>query len=249
MRRTSVEIKTAILNYYYSDVYEKYLFSKSIQSAGISYFEKSVERYWTTESKRVDRILEIGAGRGEHLPFVQNPPLEKYVCLDLRENSDISWKEGLQDDLIQTTEFVTGDAQNLPFSDAYFDRTLSTCLLHHVDDPIQVMLEARRVTKAGGEIAFAIPTDPGILNQFIKRFISGPRMRKYSFISPKTIYALEHRNHVSGLLEFCKLIFEEDDLTIHYEPFKIPSWNFNLLCVVHVVRSNARPNYDFGGRL
>ena len=249
MRKTSAEIKSVILDYYYSEVYKKYLFSRSIQSAGVSYFEKSVEKYWAPKSEQVGRILEIGAGSGEHLPFVKTAPSEKYVCLDLRENIDATWKTGLKDDILKTVEFVIGDAQNLPFADAFFDRTLSTCLLHHVDDPIQVMLEARRVTKPGGEIAFALPTDPGILNQFIKRFISGPRLKKYSFISPKTIYALEHPNHVAGLLEFSKLVFEDDDLIIHFDPFKLPSWNLNLLCVIHVVRSNQSSNYDYGGRL
>jgi phosphatidylethanolamine/phosphatidyl-N-methylethanolamine N-methyltransferase len=249
MQKKSSDIRSAVLNYYYSEVYEKYLFSRSVQAFGISYFEKSVERFWSNTDSNIGKILEIGAGRGEHLPYVKKSPLESYICLDLRENIDEVWKKDLSEDLIKVVSFVTGDAENIPFGDSYFDRTTSTCLLHHVDDPIQVMLEVRRVTKPGGEIAFALPTDPGILNQFVKRFLSGPRMRKYSFISPRLIYALEHKNHVSGLLEFCKLVYEDDALTIHYEPFKIHSWNFNLLCVVHIVKSKISPQYDFEGRL
>jgi ubiquinone/menaquinone biosynthesis C-methylase UbiE len=249
MQKRSQEIKSAILDYYYSDVYEKYLFSKSVQSFGISYFEKSVERFWINNASRVNRILEIGAGRGEHLPYVKNPPLEEYICLDLRKNLDLGWTKNLDNELIKVVSFVTGNAENIPFNESYFDRTISTCLLHHVDDPMQVMLEARRVTRHGGEIAFAMPTDPGIFNHLIKRFLSGPRMKKFSHINPNLIYALEHRNHVSGLLEFCKLVFEEDAVTVHYEPFKIPSWNLNLLCVVHIVKSEASPRYDFGGKL
>ena len=73
--------------------------------------------------------------------------------------------------------FVKADAEAIPFSGNFFDRVLSTCLLHHVDDPLQVLLEMKKVTNLIGEIAIALPTVPGILNQLVERFISIPRMR------------------------------------------------------------------------
>jgi len=245
LKKSSVAIKSSILNYYYNEVYARYLFEASIQSRGIQYFEKSVEKYWVNIKQQVDNVLELGSGSGEHLKFVKTPPTESYVCLDLRKMSEINWKTNLPNELIDVVEFVEGDAQAVPYEDSFFDRTIGTCLLHHVDDPLQVLLEARRVTKPGGEIAFVMPTDPGMLNRMIKRIISIPRMRRLSEVDPQLIYALEHRNHISGLLELCKFVFQEDEIKIHYDPIKFHTWNFNLLCVVHVVRSNASPNYEY----
>ena len=49
-------------------------------------------------------------------------------------------------ELAAILNFVKADAEAIPFSGNFFDRVLSTCLLHHVDDPLQVLLEMRRVT-------------------------------------------------------------------------------------------------------
>ena len=186
----------------------------------------------------IDNVLEIGSGKGEHLPFVKQSPRKSYVCLDIRRVKKAQILESLSLPLAGVVKFVQGNAENIPFPDDYFDRTLATCLLHHVDDPLQVLLEMRRVTKNTGEIAFVLPTDPGLLNRLVKRLVSFPRMRKISKYDPNLIYALEHRNHISGLIELIKFVYQEDRLKFHFAPFKIHSWNLNLLCVVHIVRSS-----------
>jgi ubiquinone/menaquinone biosynthesis C-methylase UbiE len=239
----SDKVRNGILDYYYQEVYKKYLFSKSLQSSGIAFFEKSVEKYWTLSSEALGGVLELGSGQGEHLPYVHQIPQNEYVCLDLRDFVETEALESLDKNFKDVLKFIVGNAENIPFEDSRFDRTFSTCLLHHCSDPLQVLMEARRVTKPGGELAFALPTDPGLLNQLVKRIVSARRMRKFTTISPWLIYSLEHQNHISGLLELIKLVFKDDDLKLHYTPFKIRSWNFNLACVVHVKRSAAIPNY------
>jgi ubiquinone/menaquinone biosynthesis C-methylase UbiE len=137
---------------------------------------------------------------------------------------------------LEKLKFVTGDAQEIPFKDSTFDRVFSTCLLHHVDDVLQVLLETRRVTTTGGEIAFLLPTDPGILNQFIKKHVSYPKLKKLTNIRPGLFYALEHKNHVVGILELIRFVFQNDDLKFHYRPFGVRSWNLNLYIVAKIVK-------------
>lgn len=82
MRDIAKEIRSTILNDFYSNTYSKYLFGKSIQALGISYLEKTLEK----ESKlslNLTRQIELGSGSGEHLPYVKQIPLHEYVCLDL----------------------------------------------------------------------------------------------------------------------------------------------------------------------
>lgn len=229
------EIKKKILDEYYSTVYEKYLFSGGAQATGISYFEKQIEKFWI--EKTPNSVLEIGGGNGEHLPFLKYIPGQKYVSLDLRESTTTRYTNGLAEDFKRKLNFVSGNAQNLPFDSESFDRVFSTCLLHHVDDVLAVLLEAKRVTKEGGEIAFVFPTDPGILNHFAKRMISYRKMRKASSIRPQLFYALEHKNHIFSIIELIKFVFQEDELRFHYRPFSfIKSWNLNLLVVAKIVK-------------
>jgi SAM-dependent methyltransferase len=51
-------------------------------------------------------------------------------------------------------EFCEGDAQNLPFSDASFDRVVANFALLHLADPMRACAEACRVLRPGGRFAF-----------------------------------------------------------------------------------------------
>ena len=99
-----------------------------------------------------------------------------------------------------------------------------------------MLLEVRRASKTGGEIAFVIPTDPGWMNQIVKKYISYPRMKKFTKLNPKLFYALEHKNHVGGILELIKYVFRNDQLELHYRPFRFKSWNLNLLVVAKITK-------------
>jgi ubiquinone/menaquinone biosynthesis C-methylase UbiE len=234
----SDEIKIEILNNYYENVYQEYLFSSGLQSIGINWFEKKLEEYWENRQVKNLKVLELGAGNGEHLPYVSPYGISSYTCLDLRQAKN--FKEHLKNldrDFARSIKFIQGNAEQLPFKEKSFHRVSSTCLLHHVDDPLQVLLEARRVTMTKGELAFLLPTDPGLVNYLIKKIISYPKIRKISNLDPELIYALEHKNHFRGILTLIKFVFKDDTISVRYSPFKMPSYNLNALCVVHIVKS------------
>lgn len=231
---TAGTIRSEILAKYYSEIYQSYLFQNDTQGIGIRYFEKSLENFWNKEVP--EKVLEIGGGSGEHLSYIKYVPELSYTSVDIRNKFSDTHIENLSDDLTKKLDFVVGNAQKLPFPDSSFDRVFSTCLLHHVDDVLAVLLEARRVTVGGGEIAFIVPTDPGFLNQLIKRIVSYPKLRKLTDIRPELFYALDHKNHVGSILELIKFVFAEDDLRFHYRPFRIRSWNLNLLVVAKIVK-------------
>lgn len=145
---TAQPIRNKILDEYYSEIYQSYLFGKDTQGLGIRYFERSLEKFW---SKKIpEKVLEIGGGSGEHLPYVGYVPKTSYTSVDIRNQFVDTHTDKLSFDLINKLDFVVGDAQKLPFPKSTFDRVFSTCLLHHVDDVLAVLLEARRVTVGGG---------------------------------------------------------------------------------------------------
>ena len=228
-------IRKEILNDYYQNAYQKFLFGGGAQGKGIEYFENQVENFWL--NPQPSNVLEIGGGSGEHLPFIRYIPIESYVSFDIRPIITEDHLKHLQDDLKLKLRFVEGDAQTLPFKDEAFDRVFTTCLLHHVDDVLAVLLEARRVTAIGGEIAFILPTDPGVLNQLVKKIFSFKKMKQLTKNRPQLIYALEHKNHVNSILEQIRFVYQSDEVQFNFRPFSfIRSWNFNLLVVVKIVK-------------
>jgi phosphatidylethanolamine/phosphatidyl-N-methylethanolamine N-methyltransferase len=235
--KNSIDIKNKILREYYSKTYQTYCFGKSVQATGISYFEKKLEQTAKSETK-VDKILEIGAGSGEHLKYIKQIPNKLYVCLDLQDPIDNTYFENLSSNFKRKVKFVKGNAEKLQFQSETFDRVIGTCILHHVSDPLAVLLESRRVAKKGAEIAFIIPTDPGLLNQLVRRFISYPRMKKFTELRPQLIASLDHINSVHALIELSKFVFDNDKIKIKYFPFRLASWNLNLLVRVEVVKTN-----------
>jgi phosphatidylethanolamine/phosphatidyl-N-methylethanolamine N-methyltransferase len=229
------EMRSKILDDFYSNSYATYSFAKSVQALGIAYLERTLEKK-SKLSLKLLRQLELGSGSGEHLPFVKQFPELEYICLDLNLPRTDKYLKASHNNLQGLVKFVQGNAEELTFTSNYFEKVTATCLLHHVTDPLAVLIEARRVTKIEGEIIFVIPTDPGLLNQLIKRVISYRRLRKVTNYKPELILALDHRNHVGGILELCKFVFQNDELKIDYLPFRIKSWNLNLIARVRVIK-------------
>lgn len=95
-----------------------------------------------------DEVLELGSGLGI---------LTEKISRKLK-NGKISGIEISPDQLkkcppaTNNLNFVQGDVHNLPFKDNSFDKVYCRYILEHVKDPLNVLLEAKRVLRNGGEI-------------------------------------------------------------------------------------------------
>jgi SAM-dependent methyltransferase len=56
-----------------------------------------------------------------------------------------------------TADFIIGDAENLPFKDGAFDKSLCTETFEHVPDDRRCIREFLRVTKPGAQVVVSIP--------------------------------------------------------------------------------------------
>jgi ubiquinone/menaquinone biosynthesis C-methylase UbiE len=219
---------------YYSNFY------KSLQRSGIQGWGNSlIDRLIESRVTRFEAmcILEVGASSGEHLQFVSpEPKWSRYVGLDITPGvSDPELFARLIDGNhpnSQAVSFVQGTAEGMPFGDESFDLVVSTCLLAHVPNPERVLQEMKRVVKNGGQIVIGLPTDPGVMNRFIKTLITYPRMKKVGIVNPRLEYAREHVNGIGNLLELIKFHFAESSVIYRYFPSYLPSWNFNLAVIV-----------------
>ena len=71
-------------------------------------------------------------------------------------------------DAMVEIDFVEGDAQELPFEDATFDRVLSTFGHMFAPDHERTAAEMRRVLRPGGAIAFACWTPEGSMGRVVR---------------------------------------------------------------------------------
>jgi len=101
-----------------------------------------------------DAVLDVGAGTGalaaaaaEAAPssrIIGIDPAAPYVALaQARHPGD-------------RIRFEVGDAQQMRFADATFDRTLSLLVLNFIPDTAKALDEMRRVTRHGGTVAAAV---------------------------------------------------------------------------------------------
>ena len=98
------------------------------------------------------RVLEVGCGTGHWLTLMQN-------C-EIRCGLDYS--AGMLDKAKQrdgSLKLVRGTAIQLPFREDVFDSVFCVHALHHFDDPLAFVYEARCVLRTGGALAI-IGMDP-----------------------------------------------------------------------------------------
>lgn len=68
------------------------------------------------------------------------------------------------------------DAKRLPYRDEMFDTVMSNSIIHHIPEPVTVLREAVRVTKAGGQLFFRDllrPEDDSTLAQLVETYAAG----------------------------------------------------------------------------
>lgn len=172
------------------------------------------------------RVIEVGSGSGEHLPFVRHS-FESYTMADLRVPLELPPDPRVS--------FIEADAHALPVESDSHDRLIATCLLHHLAEPFQALEEMRRVVRPGGVLSIMIVSDPGIAYRIIQRFSSSRRYRKSGFTEWRALHAMEHRNHAWSLQQLIKYAFRNDELRGRGFPVPAASlWNVNLFSVYQV---------------
>jgi SAM-dependent methyltransferase len=108
-----------------------------------------------------DRVLDLGCGSGRHTLEASRFPV-RVVGLDFSRD-DINAARFMYADLVRKGEasghvdFIVGDAQNLPFRDGAFDKSICTEVFEHIPDDRRGIAEFERVTKPGADVAVSVP--------------------------------------------------------------------------------------------
>jgi SAM-dependent methyltransferase len=223
--------KTINRSDYYSEKYRNIHYKGILGKFTVGYHKK-IEH--GMKDKFYSKVLEIGAGNGEHFRHVHHG-FNKYFMTDLT----------IPKPNFVLPSSVVVESQNvelLSYPDATFDRCIGTCVLHHVNFPEKALNEIRRVTMDGGLITLYIPCDPGFLYRAIRHPTSHLKTAitmQSSMREVKYLWATEHRNNVLMLLSLIKQIYQRDLVKIYRFPFPFFSWNFNIYFVVRITVNHS----------
>lgn len=174
-----------------------------------------------------EKIIELGAGSGEHLSAVKSE-YQIYYLTDLRIEP---LRKFVKKPKLQIKKI---DITNIDFPDRNFDRTVVSCVLSHVNEPIEAISEIHRVTKHEGYLTIYLPCEPGILLRFIRNLTTVPKTIKMGIRDPYFSHFQEHRHYYLSLNHFIKNEFKEDQINSRYYPFPFLSWNFNLFKIYQI---------------
>ncbi len=207
-------------------------YSSVTASANGSGFERflhrSMERRFGRE-RHFARVLEVGGNRGEHVPYVRHG-FDSYIVSDLHPPQLPA--SLLADSRISVAQC---DASDLPWPGSSFDRVIVTCLMHHVESPLRVFQEVRRVARPGAVITVMIPTDPSFAYRAGVWLSSRRTARRQGLVEEMyLVKALDHRNHYRSIATQAAYVLSRDEIAVQYLPFRIRSVELNAFTIWQV---------------
>lgn len=184
-----------------------------------------------------NRVLEVGAGTGHHLPYVKHA-FQQYVMTDGNDEMlEIASKKYQTQASGGSLAIEKQDATALTYPDNSFDRLIATHVLEHLQNPVNVLREWNRIVRPGGVISIVLPCDPGVLWRLGRHF--GPRRNATKAgIAYDYLQAAEHVNAIFNLVAFIRYHFES--LSEYWYPARIPVPDLNLFYVCHITVSSKQ---------
>lgn len=219
----------------FSDLYDQTNYESALQSGVMAASHRLLERDYGADFY-FDRVLEVGAGTGEHFQFVRHG-FGQYTLTDMdpKALAVASRKLAIEEPEAVRFEVQTGSALNYP--DDHFDRLIAVHVLEHIYEPHHAIKEWRRVIRPGGVLSILIPTDPGLAWRLGRSL--GPRRKALQRgVAYDYIMAREHVNPCHNLIallrHYCRGSKER------WWPLPLASIDVNLFFAFHAIVEKER---------
>ncbi|MBN1798909.1 MAG: class I SAM-dependent methyltransferase [Spirochaetales bacterium] len=133
-------------------------------------------------------ILDIGCGTGEILSAVADYNGVRAYGIDI----SLKMLSVAETKIVHKAQLMLGDAEKLPYGDCFFDVVICNDSFHHYPNPLAVLLEMRRVLKAGGTLLLSDICLPNFKRVLLNMFI---------YLSPDGDYKIYSRNAIRNLVK------------------------------------------------
>jgi ubiquinone/menaquinone biosynthesis C-methylase UbiE len=142
-----------------------------------------------------DLVLDIATGTGNTaLTFA--PLVRRVIGVDVAAAMLDQARARAEEENIQNVEFVSGSAEDLPFSGAEFSLVLSRHAPHHFHDLEKFLREVRRVLKPGGRFVVADQISPSAqMEEWVDRW---ERTRDPSHFRQRTVTEWRRLTEAAG---------------------------------------------------
>lgn len=102
------------------------------------------------------KVLDVGCADGTFSKVIfAKTKAESLVGIDSDKNF-LGWAKK---HAAKRMKFLFGDAQRLSFKNNFFETVFCLEVLEHVQDPVKVLSEVKRVLKKGGYAVFLVPSE------------------------------------------------------------------------------------------
>jgi phosphatidylethanolamine/phosphatidyl-N-methylethanolamine N-methyltransferase len=176
---------------FYRSFYYK-IHSQNTVSMGNNYFHRCLEK--SRKKEKYSTTVELGSGNFEHFAFVKHD-FDKYFATDIRTPP----KELFDAKVImnKNVEFIKLDSEKLfdKFGENSIDRILAGCLIMHLNNPYESLINWQKTLRVGGIIDIMVPCDPGLALRLVRRLLTeksasrvGISQKQHRFIN-----AIDHK--------------------------------------------------------
>jgi len=175
-----------------------------------------------------DTVIEIGCGVGDILSrldkgILTGMDISQYIL-------DIAKKK------YKSIKFINGNAENLPveISQNKYDKIICSEVLEHVENPVNVLKEIKKISKDNSIIVISIPNEK-LINQ-IKKVLQ--KIRIFNFFFPNISKKMDDEWHLHSfdLKKIKNLLFND------YKIKKIKGIPYNFIPLRYVIKLKLKRN-------
>ena len=137
----------------FTSVASKYDIMNDIMSVGIHRIWKEAMMDWLAP-RPGQRLLDVAGGTGDiSFKFLKRAGSGHATVLDITENMLIEGrKRAKTDQILDSLDWIVGDAMSLPFADNSFDVYTISFGIRNVTQPQEALNEAFRILRPGGRL-------------------------------------------------------------------------------------------------
>ena len=137
----------------FTSVASKYDIMNDMMSVGIHRIWKEAMMDWLAP-RPGQRLLDVAGGTGDiSLKFLKRAGSGHATVLDITENMLIEGRKRAEtDQILDSLDWIVGDAMSLPFADNSFDVYTISFGIRNVTQPQEALNEAFRILRPGGRL-------------------------------------------------------------------------------------------------